>query len=314
MVHICILAATRRGLAFITKLNSILPHANFTVISFKEDDHEPPFFEEIENFSTKIGAKFLCARNVALEKYFSFWNSLGTLDLIFCVSWRYLIPPIIYERARLGAFIFHDSLLPKYRGFAPTVWSIINGESRTGATLMQISEGVDEGDIVDQEVVEILSNDTIAHVLVKVTSSYLTILERNIDSLLSGNFTSEPQDHSKATYTVKRTQVDYKIDWTKSAEVCYNLIRACTKPYPGAYTLLDRKKCSIWKADLSDSRRFEVYAPGRIVSKSEEGISVLCGDGCILLCTEMELETESCNTLALAEAQQKMLLSSTFHS
>ena len=105
------------------------------------------FFKEIESFSADIGATFLCARNVALEKYHSFWNSLESVDLMFCVSWRYLIPPEVYERARLGAFVFHDSMLPKYRGFAPTVWAIINGESYTGATLMSISEGIDEGDI-----------------------------------------------------------------------------------------------------------------------------------------------------------------------
>ena len=314
MVHVCAFAATRRGLAFINKLHSILPHANFTFISFKEDEREPPFFKEIESFSADIGATFLCARNVALEKYHSFWNSLESVDLMFCVSWRYLIPPEVYERARLGAFVFHDSKLPKYRGFAPTVWAIINGESYTGATMISISEGIDEGDIVDQEAVEILQTDTIAHVLVKVTNSYLAILERNIYSLLSGTFTSAPQDHSEATYTVKRTQDDYKIDWTKPARFCHNLIRGCTKPYPGAYTLLDGKKCIIWKADLRDSRVFEVYAPGRVVSKCEEGISVLCGDKCILHCSEIELHTESCETLTLAEARHKLLLSSNFHS
>lgn len=312
MIHICVFAATQRGLIFLRKLHSILPEARLTIFSFKEEDHEPPFLEDIRSFSGEIGATFFSARNVALERYSSLWESLNTIDLMFCVSWRYIIPPSIYERASIGTFVFHDSMLPKYRGFAPSVWSIVNGESYTGASLILISEGIDEGDIVDQESVKIDAKDSIADVLEKVTKTYLTILERNISKLLSNKFSLKPQDHNMASYTVKRTTLDYKIDWTQPAKVCYNLVRGCTRPYPGAYTLFNGMKFIILKADLSDSRVYEVYAPGRVTSKVNNGLSVLCGDKRVLFLKEFELETKSHGIATYEKVSGEIQLSTTF--
>jgi len=312
MVHICVFAATQRGLIFLRKLHSILPDARLTVVSFKEEDHEPPFLEDIRSFSGKIGATFFAARNVALERYSSLWESLSIIDLMFCVSWRYLIPPSIYERARIGTFVFHDSMLPKYRGFAPSVWSIVNGESHTGASLILISEGIDEGDIVDQESVKIDTKDNIADVLEKVTKTYLTILERNIAKLLSNKFSLKPQNHNMASYTVKRTTLDYKLDWMQPAKVCYDLIRGCTRPYPGAYTFFNGMKLVIFKANLSDSRVYEVLAPGRVTSKAKNGISVLCGDKRALFLEEFELETKSGEIATFEKILGEIQLSTTF--
>ena len=217
-----------------------------------------------------------------MPKYASCWDELGAIDVAFCVSWRYMIPPHIYNRPSRGTFVFHDSLLPKYRGFAPTVWSIVNGESSTGVTLMEIAEEVDAGDVVDQLKVPIGETDTIADVLENVTSAYLVTLERNIFGILDGSYNPVSQDHSLATYTVKRTEVDYRINWTKPARVIYDLIRGCTVPYPGAFTTVEGVKYRLWEANLYDTRTFETHSPGRFVGDSvlqgKRGISILCGD------------------------------------
>src|SRR5690606_18388029 len=122
-------------------------------------------------------------------------------------------PSAIYERARLGAFVFHDSLLPAYRGFSPTVWAIINGEDNTGVTLFHMADDVDSGDIVAQQRVSIAPDETIADVLENVTQAYLSVLESYLPALMDGSAPRIPQEHEAATYTCKRLPEDNAIDW-----------------------------------------------------------------------------------------------------
>ena len=277
------LAATRRGLLFIQKIRALIPDAKFTVFSFKEDANEPPFLESIRSFVQSMeNSSFHEARQLGHQKHAGLLESLGDVDVMFCVSWQYLIPSRVYNIPRKGTFVFHDSLLPRYRGFAPTVWSMVNGEKQTGVTLMTIGEDMDAGDVVGQEIVEIGSNDTITTVMENVTQRYLSLLEKTIFSILEGTFEAVAQDHSKATYTVKRTMMDYEINWSADATSCYNLVRACTRPHPGVFTYLNGKQCHIWDAALLDTRRFESSSPGRVAGfwslDGLKGISVLCGD------------------------------------
>ena len=207
------------------------------------------------------------------------------------VSWRYMIPPRVYRRPRLGTFVLHDSLLPTYRGFSPTVWSIINGEDHTGVTLFEIAEEVDSGDLVDQQRVPVGLDDTIAVVIERVTQTYLDLLERNLTRLIDGSAPRHPQDHSQATYTCKRNLEDNRINWSASSSKIHNLIRAVSWPYPGAYTTLAKRMLRVWSAQrLADFRSYVGRIPGRIVEiRGGEGSVVLTGDGALLL-TQVQLE------------------------
>ena len=204
---------------------------------------------------------------------------------ILMASWRYLVPESVYGRARKGCYVFHDSLLPKYRGFAPTVWSMINGERETGVSLFKATNSVDAGDIVDQRRADINDTDNIAAVMERVTDLYLQIAERNFASLLNGTAESYSQNHNVATYTCKWTPSDACIDWTKGARDIFNLVRATSWPYPGAYTNLGERKLIIWSADLRCAPGpFVSHSPGRIVeSHPEGGAAVLTGAGAIRL-------------------------------
>ena len=119
-MHVVIYAATRRGLRFVQRTSELLPEAKVSVFCFKEDEKEPPFFEDIKSFVESINGNFYQARNVGIPKYDKYWEEIGEIDVAFCVSWRYMIPSSVYERPLRGTYVFHDSLLPKYRGFAPT--------------------------------------------------------------------------------------------------------------------------------------------------------------------------------------------------
>jgi methionyl-tRNA formyltransferase len=188
--------------------------------------------------------------------------------------------------------VFHDSLLPKYRGFSPTVWAIVNGESQTGATLFEIGEEIDSGNIVDQRAVPIRKDDTIANVMEGVTQAYLDILKHNIHSLLNGSAARTPQDHSLATYTCRRLPQDNLIHWDHSTAEIYNLIRAVTYPYSGAFTYLNGRKLRIWSAEqIPEARYYVVRAPGRVVEiYPEKGSVVLTGNGSLLI-TKVQTET-----------------------
>jgi methionyl-tRNA formyltransferase len=184
-------------------------------------------------------------------------------------------------------------MLPSYRGFSPTVWSIINGEKQTGVTLFEIAEGVDEGDIIDQVPVRIGPDDTIAGVLDTVTAAYLDILQRNIQKLVNNAAPRRQQDHSQATYCCKRLPQDNLINWSLPSSQIFNLIRALTTPYPGAFTTLNGKRLIIWEARrVNRVRSYAGLVPGRIVeARPGEGAVVLTGNGELVL-TVVQLEGE----------------------
>jgi len=289
-MHVVLLCATRRGHRVLQKLIDWLPRADFSVFSFREEPWEPPFLDDIRILTESVGGQFYETKQVGSARWSTFWESTP-VDLLFAVNWRYLLPSNVYQRPRLGSYAFHDSLLPEYRGFSPTVWAMINGEDHTGATLFEIADEVDTGDIVDQELVPIGPHDTIAHVVERTTEAYLLVLERSLDSLVTGTFVRRPQDHARATYVPKRLPEDNRIDWHSSSQEIYNLIRAVSSPYPGAYTYLDGKLVRVWSAaPVKSARRYVGRIPGRVVEvHPREGAVVLTGDGAILI-TEVQRE------------------------
>lgn len=278
------LCATRRGHLFLKKLSELKPDSDWVVFSFREEAHEPPFLDDLRKLTLDKSGRFFEAKNVGSARWASFWESTP-IDLMFAVSWRYMIPPDVYRRPRQGTFVFHDSLLPAYRGFAPTVWAILNGEDHTGVTLFEIAEEVDSGDIVDQQRVPIGAEDSIADVMERVTQAYLDLLERNLERLLDGSAPRQPQDHSRATYTCKRMPDDNRIDWSASTRDIYNLIRAVSQPYPGAFGYLGERKVRIWSAQaFTDYHHYVGKVQGRVVEvRPGNGTVVLTGDGALLL-------------------------------
>jgi methionyl-tRNA formyltransferase len=303
-MRIAVLCATRRGLRFLQKLKELAPENDLIVFSFPEEPWEPKYLEDIRQFTLSLGDQFFQARQPGNPRWSQFWERT-TVDLMFAVNWRYLLPASIYLRPRLGTFVFHDSLLPEYRGYSPTVWAIINGEDHTGVTLFEASDEFDAGNIIAQKRVPIGSDDAIGGVLERVTQTYLDLLEENLESLLRGTAARFPQDQSRSTYTSKRLPEDNEIDWAASSESISRLIRAVGSPYPGAYTFLQGEKLRIWSARLTSSpRRYVGRIPGRIVEvRSGQGAVVLTGDGCLLL---TEVQTDRSGIVCAAEVLKSL--------
>lgn len=289
-MRIVLLCATQRGYLFLKKLTELLPQCQLVVFSFREEPWEPAFLGDIRELTMASGGELYETTQVGSSRWSMFWDS-ASIDLMFVISWRYMIPAIVYRKPHLGTFVFHDSLLPEYRGFTPTVWAMINGETHTGVTLFEIADEVDSGDIIDQRAIHISTYDTIAVVMERVTHAYLDMLERNLGKLMDGSAPRHPQEHARATYTCKRTPYDNRIDWTASSRSIYNLIRAVSAPYPGAYTYLSGQKLRVWAAvELADVHRYVGRIAGRVIEHHPgEGSVVLTGDGALLL-TQVQLE------------------------
>ncbi|MDE3084614.1 MAG: formyltransferase [Verrucomicrobiota bacterium] len=203
-------------------------------------------------------------------------------DLILSVYYRNMISSKILGLPRLGAFNLHGSLLPKYRGRAPINWAVLHGEPRIGMTLHRMVKQPDAGAIVDQEGVDISPRDTAEQAFRKVLPCARRVLARQIDALLAGTAKETPQDESQATYFGGRTPEDGRIDWTRSSREIFNLIRAVTDPYPGAFADVGPARLMIWWAEPDlPATRGQSGTPGEILSLKP--LIVATGDGALEL-------------------------------
>lgn len=196
-------------------------------------------------------------------------------DIIFSFYYRKMICEEILNIPSKGALNLHGSLLPKYRGRAPVNWVLVNGEEKTGVTLHYMVKKADAGDIVAQKGILIDGQDTALTLYKKFLPLTQKILIETVPLLAKGAAPRIPQDHSQATYFGGRKPEDGKIDWSKTSREIYNLIRAVTHPYPGAFTFLNDKKIFIWQGKYSDENRRK--KPGEIISINPFRVS--CGKG-----------------------------------
>jgi methionyl-tRNA formyltransferase len=207
-------------------------------------------------------------------------------DLILSVYYRNMISTKVLALAPLGAFNMHGSLLPRYRGRAPINWAVLHGEPRIGMTLHRMVREPDAGSIVDQEGVDIGPRDTTEQAFRKALPCARLVLARQIDALLSGTATETPQDPAEATYFGGRSPEDGRIDWSQPSRGIFNLIRAVTDPYPGAFTDFGAARLMVWWAEHeSPAALGRSGRPGEVLLVSP--LVVATGDGALEV-TRME--------------------------
>ena len=171
-------------------------------------------------------------------------------DLMLVLGWYFMIPRIVRESVPLECVGIHASLLPKYRGWAPVSWAIINGELNTGITFFYMADGVDNGLIIAQESFIIEDSDTCLTAYEKATQASIKVLREYLPQIAAGTAPRISQDESQATYSPQRKPEDGLINWSWSAKRIRDFIRAQTRPYPGAFTYIEGKKVTIWDADV----------------------------------------------------------------
>ncbi len=198
-------------------------------------------------------------------------------DAIFSFYYRQLIKDEILSIPPKGAYNLHGSLLPRYRGRAPVNWVIVNGEKETGLTLHHMVKRADAGDIVAQKSVPISDDDTALTLYHKLVPVVETILRETVPLIESGRAPRIAQDESKAALVRGRKPEDGLINWTSTAQQIYNLVRAVTHPYPGAFTFYQGKKLLVWKCSKTAGKG----TPGTILSA--DPLTVACGENAVIL-------------------------------
>jgi len=207
-------------------------------------------------------------------------------DLLIQGGWQRLFPAKILETLKVGALGLHGSadLLPKGRGRSPMNWSLIENRKRFLMHLFLIKPGVDDGDVIAVKDYEITNYDDIETLYFKYSIVYRQLLLENLPTILSGNFSVIPQ-LGEPTYYKKRTPQDGHIDWeTMDVFQIYNLVRATTRPYPGAFAQVGADLIRIWHCRPFDSRI--IYSDvryGEIVERFENRLLINCRGGLLLV-------------------------------
>ena len=197
-------------------------------------------------------------------------------DVIVTAAFGQILTQEILDIPELGCINVHASLLPKYRGPAPIQWAIINGETETGITTMQTERGVDTGDILLQEKVEIGPEETAGELFGRLSELGGKVLVKTLKAIEAGTVAPTPQNHDKATHYPMLKKEDGKIDFCKKAHEIKNLVRG-VNPWPGAYINLGAEIIKVWDVDVvhCKSRR----RPGTLVScDAKNGIVVNTAD------------------------------------
>jgi methionyl-tRNA formyltransferase len=206
-------------------------------------------------------------------------------DLIAVAAFGRILPPAILSLPSLGCINVHGSLLPKYRGAGPIQWAIINGETETGITTMQMDEGMDTGAMLLQEAIPITSDDTAGSLSERLAQLGGRLLVETIARLKAGTLVPRPQDASQATMAPLLKKEDGVIDWTLPAAVLANRVRGLS-PWPGAYTtIVGGDRWTIWRALALPGP--VTKPPGMVVAVTTKAIHVATGAG-VLAVTELQ--------------------------
>ncbi|MEN5090921.1 bifunctional UDP-4-amino-4-deoxy-L-arabinose formyltransferase/UDP-glucuronic acid oxidase ArnA [Pseudomonas protegens] len=200
-------------------------------------------------------------------------------DYLFSFYYRNLLSEPLLATARKGAFNLHGSLLPHYRGRAPANWVLVKGETETGVTLHRMVKRADAGAIIAQERVAIERSDTALSLHHKLRDAAASLLRDTLPALAQGKITETAQDESKASYFGRRTAADGKLEWKRPAEELFNLVRAVTQPYPGAFCAVGEHKLIVWSAEVAKGN--EGQAPGRVISV--DPLRIACGEDSLVI-------------------------------
>jgi len=256
------------------------------VITHRDNPAENIWFDSVAEVAAERGIPAITPDDPNAGEIITRVGALNP-DFLFSFYYRQMLKPTVLAIPKRGALNMHGSLLPKYRGRVPVNWAVINGETETGATLHYMVEKPDAGDVVIQQAVPILPDDTGLDVFHKVTTAATQALDRSLPKLLAGTAPRTPQDLSEGSYFGARTPEDGRIDWSWPAARIHNLVRGVAPPYPGAFCTLNGKTLRVLKTRV-DARA----VAGREISTlycDNDRCYARCGDGQTLELLQLEL-------------------------
>ena len=243
----------------------------------------PPVKVVAEQYNLKIFQPESVRDNEFLDTF-----SAISPDMVVLTAFGQILPREIIESPPMGCLNIHPSLLPKYRGAAPINRALINGEEKTGVTIMLMDEGVDSGDIILQEETDIDSEETFNDLHNRLAQIGAGLLLKAVEDVTSGTVTRTPQDSSLATFAPRLTKETGHINWENSVRDIINLIKGLSSS-PGAYSFLRDKKLKILFAVSGEMKTSGEKEPGKLGQLMESGLQVTAKDGHVYI-QEVQLE------------------------
>ena len=201
-------------------------------------------------------------------------------DIIVTCAYGQIVPKEIIDYPKYKCVNVHASLLPKHRGGAPIHRAIIEGDKETGITIMYMDYGMDNGDIIEQSVIEISDNDTAESLFDKLSNLGASFLMEVLPKIFNNSINPIKQKDEEATFSYNIKPEDEIIDFNKSVKEVYNQIRGLNS-WPVAYTTLDNKRMKVWESKIGYNTTNK--APGVIINTSTDGIHVQTSDKEIIL-------------------------------
>jgi methionyl-tRNA formyltransferase len=269
---------TRKGLAVLEAVVSRFgAEAVGRVVGCPDPAAAKDYCDEIREFAVKHGIVYQQRTAMAPPE---------VDEVCLAAGWRWLIG----GTSRL--VVIHDSLLPRYRGFAPLVSCLIEAEPRIGATALLGADGYDEGDIVAQHAVEVTYPVKVADAIELLTPVYERLACDVVGRVMSGQpLAGRPQRHADATYSLWRDEDDYRIDWSQPAARIRRLVDAVGYPYRGASCVVDGRLARLLEVSERPDVTVVNRTPGKVIFMEKSCPVVVCGAG--LLAIERLLDDET---------------------
>jgi UDP-4-amino-4-deoxy-L-arabinose formyltransferase/UDP-glucuronic acid dehydrogenase (UDP-4-keto-hexauronic acid decarboxylating) len=246
------------------------------VFTHKDDPNEAVWFGSVAEKAASHGIPVFAPEDINHPMWVARIRKLKP-DIIFSFYYRSMVKKPILEIPRAGCLNLHGSLLPKYRGRCPVNWVLINGEAETGVTLHYMTPKPDDGDIVAQRRVSISGDDTARTLFARMVPASAELLDEALPLIKAGRAPRKPQNHSKSSYFGGRRPADGEIDWSKDARSVRNLVRAVTRPFPGAFSHLGERKCLFWNVRVARGKG----TPGTVLRTAP--LTIACGKGAVVV-------------------------------
>lgn len=274
------------------------------VVTHEDDPNERIWFGSVRRFAELNGIPVITPADPGTPDVLARLESLKP-DFLFSFYYRFMLSAPLLGVPTRGALNMHGSLLPKYRGRVPVNWAIIHGERQTGASLHYMEQKPDAGDLVDQQAVPILPDDTASQVFAKVTVAAEQVLDRSLPALVLGTAARRPLDLKAGSYYGRRRPEDGRIDWGQPAWSVHNLIRAVAPPYPGAFSTAGGRPLKVLLSHYPD----EAARHGKptLYTESTGRCYADCGDGKRIEVLQLELDGQVLEVAQLARQVSRPL-------
>lgn len=271
--RVAFLGSKPLGLKVLQTIHRLRPECLAAVVSFDDGSDPRGDLNGFKDFSAQTGVPLFVARNAAQAD-----QILRDIrpDLCLVVCWYWMLKDALIATMSGGAIGIHNSLLPKYRGGSPLVWSMLNGEREIGFSVFSLTAEMDAGPIWFQERMVRLENEGIAQVLSRIEARLVETLEAGWCDLLDGKIQPQLQDDRQATYCAQRVPDDGEMDWRWSAKELVDFVHAQSSPYPGAFTIFNGEKVIFMDASVWNAPYFG--RPGQVAKVGDDGVVVICGD------------------------------------